>query len=353
MEVSPSLGSLPDELLQLILHFCQPTYIRHVLPLWECQSHRYNLIPQLWISSTAPPLALTSEMLYRNGFHSTFVRSYKSRPLLSILSQVSFRFRNLVYSHRHLLSNPSMILHQRLRIQSAKTPLSRPEFIPMSKVKSLVLDSPLSLSDFKNIIGKIEIASVESLVLVQKWDLFGSTLLKSIASFSNLKRIYLKGIPTPSAFFGLDRRALRTLAKLPNLTHVFLDGFGGGSFSFSALLDFLADKPIEALSLGYVRQGINLDQLAVCLPNLRGLTIQFNVIEPLTHLDETDTVMNFIRRSRRVCVPTLQGGLFGLSKLEWLNFFDSEGSEELSRDSMDFAVGTLQEGHEVAIERPV
>nr|KAJ3420334.1 hypothetical protein HK105_005799 [Polyrhizophydium stewartii] len=222
---------------------------------------------------------------------------------------------------------------------------------------------------------------VHTVVLSMRWDACGSPdLIEAVAArCTQCRRLFIQGgghavvrgagrgpygahagavshAPNGGALYGLSSAAVRQLAEsMHHLTHLFIEGFGGASFSWRALLELLRGNPgITTLALGHVRDGVRLDVLSSTLPALEVLSVQFSIVLPPTvstgHADllpanhHEGVLFDHVLRSFRECVPSLFGEMAGFGALRVLAFHDSGDSEELSSQIILRLIDTLPRG---------
>jgi hypothetical protein len=146
------------------------------------------------------------------------------------------------------------------------------------------------------------------------------------ASSKGLVKILLpwNGRPFVGVLHGLDYRALKIMGQWTDLTHLFADGYGGGSFTMKGL-SYKLTPTLKNLSLGYARQGIDFDVLAD-----KTLCVAFSVLEPVMYMDNDCEVAALRRSMARECVPKLQGRIAELKHLKYVWLYDSQGSDDVS-----------------------
>jgi hypothetical protein len=94
------MNRLPDELLLKIITECQPHYYLDISNIFTQPTLPYPEATQVWLNNNGPTLTVsTHNMFNSNRYHKTLVCSYKMMPILVIISQLSFRFRNLALAH--------------------------------------------------------------------------------------------------------------------------------------------------------------------------------------------------------------------------------------------------------------
>jgi hypothetical protein len=133
------------------------------------------------------------------------------------------------------------------------------------------------------------------------------------------------GRPSVGVLHGLDNHALKIMGQWNELTHLFVDGYGGGSFTMKGL-SYILSPSLKSLSLGYVRHGIDFGVLADKCPNIETLCVTFSVPEPVMYMDNDCKVAALRRSTARECVPKLQGRIAELKHLKYVWLYDSQGS---------------------------
>lgn len=268
---------LPDEILFQIILECQPHY--H-LETSELFLRPHSPRTQVWINNnTKERLVLSSikqentlPIFNSNGYHQTLACSYKKVPILVIISQISYRFRQLAFSHPLYSSLNWHYLLKRPVISKGPAHYSKFlqnfDYIPSLSCKTILLDLDIFglniyVKDVKNICKTVKRPeNVNALVLSFGWSSLGDYSLLAFLgkTFPNVKQVFLKGEPSDSVLYGFDNKSLKVMAKyFKNLTHLHLEGYGGSSFNFKYLCFLLKANPlISHLSLGYVCNGINL-----------------------------------------------------------------------------------------------
>jgi hypothetical protein len=349
-----TMESLPDELLLEILLQCQPHYTLDLSNLWTLQTHIYPHLTQHWLNKRTEKILVLSEtgakdtsiMFGSTGFHSTLSLSYKRIPVLVILSQVSHRFRRLALSHpihaslgwHYMLRRPHQ--PQGASVFAEWLELHAPH-IPNLTTSSIILDPELMRLDMlpRDVRALCRTTRrpelVHTLVMCMGWLTLGDhSLLKFLVHiFPNIKRLYINGRPSVGVLHGLDNRALKIMGQWNELTHLFVDGYGGGSFTMKGL-SYILSPSLKSLSLGYVRHGIDFGVLADKCPNIETLCVTFSVLEPVMYMDNDCEVAALRRSMARECVPELQGRIAELKHLKCVWLYDSQGSEDVSGDTV-------------------
>ncbi|KAJ3284391.1 hypothetical protein HK104_009970 [Borealophlyctis nickersoniae] len=124
---------------------------------------------------------------------------------------------------------------------------------------------------------------IKCIVLDMGWAAVGHPRVAALlaSKFPAVRQLRVGGTHGANSLYGLGSGALRTWAnhwKGGTLTHLSLEEMGEGmGFSWAALSELLRAHPtIEVLTLGFVRNGIDLTALATMLPGLRSLGILFS-----------------------------------------------------------------------------
>jgi hypothetical protein len=321
------LLELPNEILLMIFVELQPIYTPIIDDFWT-QSTLAFPTQKYYNPKTLEILDLQSGM-WNKRYHKTVHTSYKNQPILLLLSHICQQFRRVAHMHPMFSSlqlyrflakpkptsiciRPIMQLSMWIRTMSATVQETR-------RLRTVVLDPILGnqkmlAEDCVLILKKIANPdAVLDLVLMLGWLALGDKkLTQEICRFRNVQRLYLKGGIEDDVLHGFDNKAVKLFSKsFTKLTHLFIDGFGRGSFSWNALKLLLKANPnIKVLALGYVRDGILLDELAALVPNLRVLSIQFcDIVGHSSSLFPS-----------REIVPDIQGTLHDLPWLESVHF---------------------------------
>ncbi|KAI8921803.1 hypothetical protein BC831DRAFT_475235 [Entophlyctis helioformis] len=388
---------LPDELLLQTLLYIQPNVPSQIDELWTQQTADPLRLRHVWPAAPAPSRSASSSSLpsaaaastdaqqqqqqqqqqkqrmhtdsaagpesafcRTTGFHTAVGHVVGRRtPGLLVFGQVNRRFRRV--SHMHPFWS-DLAWHRLLPRQPGGPGQTSPKQISafftaiageparLFRIRRIILD----LSLWHHSVDALVLTGifkalprpdrVDTIVLSMRWDTCGDLkLMRTIANkFGHCRRLFIQGGQSGvgGVLFGLDNRSLRFFTRsMSSLTHLFLDGFGGGSFSWTALNDLIKNNAgITALSIGHVRNGVRLDMIARMLPHLRSLSIQFLVFEPSlgsffqpdSDLDAARMYYEYLNRSRRQCMPQLYGDLSGFENLEHLAFHDFGGSREMS-----------------------
>ncbi|KAJ3099876.1 hypothetical protein HDU97_002705 [Phlyctochytrium planicorne] len=173
-----------------------------------------------------------------------------------------------------------------------------------------------------------------------RWNAFHSTPLQLITSqFPNLKYLLLTGPRPKDILCSISNAEISSLCaqEFLKLSHLTLDGFGHGGFSWSALKKLLQHikGTLKVLSLSNVRDGIHLTEISTLVPTLKSLTILFSRKRTVPALMETPEEMPTIF-SNSGLQPMLFGDLRGFVALETLvlafhPFVPSDESRTLSQ----------------------
>lgn len=339
------MNKLPDEILLQVFIHCQPHFVLELDSLWLEPTH-CTPDSQTWTNSeTGKSLILSDDTMWdAKGYHSTIKRSYFHYPILQVVSSVSRKWNRVAAMHpfystlswHYLIPKPLKCKSAQFTSDWLKIARSLDVVTRNSRTIHLDLDRfNLSIlpEDLLYLFLKLQRPHiVATLVISTSWITIGDPcIIKFICTcFPNLTRLYLRGQPFPGILHGLDNKALLSFSKsLHGLTHLFLGGYGGGSFSFKGLSRLLVtNSSITTLSLGYVRNGIDLNKLGIILPHLHRLTIQFETIVTAPDLlDEAMATLAMLSRAPVVheCVPILIGNLKNLTNLGYLAFFEADG----------------------------
>jgi hypothetical protein len=283
---------LPHEILLHIFLELQPLYAPIIDDFWIQSTLSFPT--QKYYNPKSLQVVEFQDGMWSKRYHKTIHTSYKNQPVLLLLSHVCQQFRRVAHMHPLFSSlqlyrflakpkatsiciRPIMQLSMWIRTMSTTVKETR-------RLRSVVLDpivgnQKMLAEDCVLILKKIANPdAVSDLVLMLGWLALGDKkLVEEMCRFRNVQRLYLKGGVEDDVLHGFDNKALKLFSKsFTQLTHLFIEGYGSGSFSWNALrLLFKANPNLEVLSLGYVRDGILLMELADLLPNLRVLSIQF------------------------------------------------------------------------------
>ncbi|KAI9203029.1 uncharacterized protein BJ171DRAFT_511594 [Polychytrium aggregatum] len=132
---------------------------------------------------------------------------------------------------------------------------------------------------------------IRSVVLNCRWDtITDSAVIEFVAGLPRLESLFVVGVRSSHVLSGLSSESLKRILKenkrlrrkdadgseQRGLLRLGLAGYGYGSFSSHTFLGFLALHPfLQQLSIGYMRGGVNLTQIAALAPHLESLCIQF------------------------------------------------------------------------------
>ncbi|KAL5034139.1 hypothetical protein RTP6_002003 [Batrachochytrium dendrobatidis] len=389
-----------DEILLNVLLYIQPHVPLQTDSLWNEQTadprvsytawstmplmHTSNPAMQQYSNADQLSEPIQNNMFQLSGFHRNINRAINNQaPDMLIFGGVCRQWRRVTMLHsfwtelawhrllpRRPLHKPARDISQFLECMAAEP--SRLVRIRHIHLDLLCWHHILESSRLSSILHRIHCPHrVHTVVLRMRWDANGDpNLIKTISKrFSHCNRLYIQGgqgyirgsqhmhkfnlNPTGGALYGLDNKAARMIARsMTHLTHLFLDGFGENSFSWSGFVRVLeANQAITSLSVGIVRNGIHLNDIARILPKLKQLSVQFHVKLP----GSSSFVMNneqgplglhldFIAHTNRKCVPHLYGDLNGFQSLECLAFHDTNGSEEMSSSIITRLLDTLPNG---------
>ncbi|KAI8999313.1 hypothetical protein BC832DRAFT_221124 [Gaertneriomyces semiglobifer] len=298
--------TFPDEIVLSILLYLQPPYALAELPgtstPWN--EGRCNNVEEIWNSSLPgiKPLEVDARRFARNSFHPTIRVSLNGEgrraPALICASHVSQQWRRVAFSHpfwtelawHRLIKRPDCkprSMHVR-NLDKFMRAMSESHY-RMRRIRSVWWDLKshgfaASLETLLEVLARIpDPTQVHTMVLdcplIQVSD---PKLLKVIASrFTRLSRLHLRGVDdSTECYTGLASSDVRLLAlKLePNtLTHLSINtGVAHGSMSWRSVKMILDSQPhITHLNLGYVKGGIDFEELSSALPNLASLGITF------------------------------------------------------------------------------
>ncbi|KAJ1345236.1 hypothetical protein BSLG_000750 [Batrachochytrium salamandrivorans] len=309
----------------------------------------------------------------------------KCMPSILIFGEVCQQWRRVAMLHPfwtelawHQLL-PRRSFHKPARLISSFLHCMAAEPSRLSRIRHIHLDllpwnHILDVPDLVSILSRIAHPDrVHTLVLVMRWDACGDPqLIHNITKkFKQCTRLYIQGGQdrlrsgrcgsgmTGGALYGLNSKMLRIMTRhMKFLSHLFLDGFGGNCFSWKSLAGLLRENcGITSLSLGIVRGGIPLNQVAQLLPKLSSLTVQFHIVHfTAPHLlsgadpEASQQYYNYISLSRKEYAPRLYGDLSEFCALKCLTFHNSNGSEEMSLPLIDRLLDTCSDGHIVACD---
>lgn len=271
---------------------------------------------------------------YHEGIITT-----RNSPVLLVLARVSKKFRAVAFMH------PLFTKMQFYRLYPNQIHWNLNEILNLSMwtqmimkkwkhfhTNSIIIDHPhLTEMDVCTMLSKIaQPLKVRDIVLHLGWLCLGNpSLLQELKKFKKVQRLYLGGKPDPSVLRGFDNSAIVQLSKsFDSLESLYIEGYGGGSFTWLALRKLLLRNPsIQVLSLGYVRNGLDLTELGKILPNLTTLTIHFSS-NPAANLMQHDndwpgyfaTLARGIENTRNELVPEIKGSLAGSSSLKNVYF---------------------------------
>lgn len=274
-------------------------------------------------------------------FNAVKLKHSRSIDALWIFSTVCSRFRRIALMHavwsdlnwHLLLGSDRTRLYRRnvsemFRLFAKEKARLRIRRIHLDlKAKSCIIDGDSLLSLLESI---VEPERVEQIVISCEWLSLGDPKIINCISwlFPNCKRLFLQGGQSihSGVFFGLNDNAVRCLARrMHKLTHLYLEGFGGGSYSWNAFADLLQSNPdIQQLAISNVVGGVDLDKIATHCKDLHSLSIQF-----------------YASNSGDECSPKLHGGLSEFHQLQYLAFFDSNETTAMSSSVITRIINTL------------
>lgn len=291
------MDRLPVEILMNVLMFCQPHYQSDPELLWIWPVYMYES-KQNWFDPhqkecCSDKLCHHSKYFAPGGYHITMhCCPVKRIPLLLIFGQVCRKFRTVCLLHPFWKTGS---WHYLLPFQSIpRGPAYLENWIPMNShilqrnSRMIHLDLTrfqldISLEKLRSLFAPIaDPRQVHTLVLMIGWRTLGDPEVTKwmCNTYPNLQRLYLKGRQSRGVLQGFDNKTVKYMStKLSKLTHLFLDGFGGGGYSMRGLAHLLrANASLTHLSIGEIR-GVDLQTLNDAAPNLQVLTFCLEVID--------------------------------------------------------------------------
>jgi hypothetical protein len=323
------LTDLPIEILSMILLELQPNYTRIVDNFWFEESIQFPK-QRYYNPQKGVEVELTEKNVWKNGYHKTIHTTYKMRSILLLISHVCQKFRRVALMHPFF----SSLQLYRFLSKPKKTDICVRPILQLSqwiktisnsvegtrRLRTVILDpivgkQKILAQDCKLILRKIlNPDDVQDLILMLGWLALGDPIMiQEISRFNNVKRLYLKGEPDDT-FHGFDNQAIRIFSKsFTCLTHLFIEGYGRGSYSWKIFKRLLEANPnIETLSIGFVRNEVELEDIGRVLPKLRVLTIQFDMYD----FDSMQRFRSARSLTNRIVEPILKGGVKDIPSLE-------------------------------------
>ncbi|KAJ3217951.1 hypothetical protein HDU67_006979 [Dinochytrium kinnereticum] len=216
---------------------------------------------------------------------------------------------------------------------------------------------------------------IKEIVIEVSWSTTADpSLLRSITCrFPNISRLHIMGSRARGILYSLGDDDLHALARTiptpnkrpisasipkplqapnpaPPLTHLSLDGFGRGGFSWHSLRHLIqkTSATLRHLALSDMRGGIDLTDLSRILPSLKSLCISFSPSGSVGGDEEDDDVaLGVLRTPRAMFVnpklrPLLLGDLAGFINLEALTLrghpFSSPKASKPRREGLSIPV---------------
>jgi hypothetical protein len=352
--------NLPNEVLLLIILELQPNFKQLSDNLF---SESPNSTSQTFVN-TRTQQQITIDNDVNHKYHPT-IKLQKGKPFLLILGQISRQFRQVTQMHPFYLTMQLYKLYPipRTQVNSMNKILKLSQFIHQineriqpKQITKIIIDPIISKQfmlpqDVIQILSKFNSLKLKELILNLGWFCLGDPLiLNKLQEFKNLEKLYLKGKYEPGVLHGFPNQTIRVLCKnIRKLKFLYIEGFGGGSFSFRSYQTFLRlNTNLEVLTIGFVRGVVDLELVSSACPNLIQLTIQFNCQYPsnIPYDDNVEEVyfQSFLRSSR-ILVPSLSGGLSAFKKLKRVAFYDSSDSNDLSKPIVHSILNTI--GHRI------
>ena len=334
------IENIPNELLVQIFKFIQPVFIPFIGEIFQ-QDFPFK---ERWMHQS-------SFALPGHKYHPT-ISSLRNRPALVRLGQVSRQFRRAVSLHPfwyslsyHLLApvpSPKQfaltsILQLSQFIQTISKSYGR---LITKKVETLYFSCSSSqmnllVQDLLTLCCLIkEPMAVKNIVLSLNWlTLCDKEFIEHLCRYKNVEKLYLKGIPEENVITGFDNQSIKLFEKsFYHLTCLFLDGFGGRTFTWKRLQKLLIANPtITELMLNKVRGVVDLMELSTSCPNLSKLTIHLKTEE--RYLSEEIDVLEALEIRRNMTLGLTFSGDFSsesFPNLLDLQFYEDDTTSWLS-----------------------